>query len=177
MEFKERPIIIADVETTGLIPGLHEIVDIGAVKVDHNLRILDSLSMKVSPLRIETAEARALEINGYDPEKWKDASLPYEAAQVFSQFSKDGILCSWNITFEYTFLQMMSFQTCIPFEMDYHRIDISSIVWALLPDLRFLSLDAIAEKFGLPKEPTPHAGIVGAHYELAILQHLKESIQ
>lgn len=170
--FRERPIIITDFETTGLDPQRHEIIDIGAIKVTHSLDVLDTLSLRVIPLHIENAEPRALEINGYNPEDWMYAALPPDAAAAFNGFSKDGILCAWNITFEYDFLSALLSRLNVPTTMDYHRIDIPSLAWALLPDLQEIGMDKMAKYFGLPAEETPHTGIRGARRELELLRKL-----
>lgn len=171
MDFKERPIIITDVETTGLNPRVHEIIDIGAIKVNQALRELDRFSLKVAPKDIKNAQAKALEINGYNPVEWKDAVSSYEAAVRFAAFARDGILCAWNITFEHSFLsEMMDY---LIEDLDRHRIDIPSIVWYAYPDLEKLSLDAVAQSIGLPPEPKPHRGITGAQYEMEILRNLR----
>lgn len=173
MNFNERPIIIADVETTGLDPRYHEIVDIGAIKVDSNLNELGRFDLKVRPLFIERAEPEALAINRYNAEEWADAASYFQAAGAFSSFSAEGVLAAWNITFEYNFLDQMFRDTRVQNKMDYHRIDLPSIVWARYPRIPKLSLDAVGAIFGLAPEQKPHRGIRGAEYELQVLKHLR----
>ena len=172
MNFSERPIIITDVETTGLNPRLHETIEIGAVKVDHNLLELDRFDVKVKPYFIERAEAKALEINGYNARDWEYALEPWNATTLFSKFARDGILCAWNITFEYGFLEELFRTTQVFNSMDYHRIDIPSIAWAKFPGLDKIGLDAIGARFGLAPEVKPHRGINGALYEWEVLYNL-----
>jgi DNA polymerase-3 subunit alpha (Gram-positive type) len=173
MNFNERPIIITDVETTGLDPHYHEIVEIGAIKVDSNLNELARFDLKVRPLHLNRATPVALEINGYDSSVWiNEAVSQFEAAQRFQAFSAEGILAAWNITFEYGFLDQLFRHTVLKSLMDYHRIDLPSIAWARYPGITKLSLDAVGERFGLAPEQKPHRGIRGAEYELNVLRYL-----
>lgn len=173
MSFKERPIILTDFETTGLDPFRHEIIDIGAIKVTHNLQEIERLDIKVRPDSICTAEPKALEINGYNEEEWETALSSVAAAVLFQGFAATGVLAAWNITFEYTFMQQMFKKTRIFDPLDYHRIDIPSIAWMLIPELKYLSMDAVGKHFNMKPEATPHRGIRGAAYELEILRYLK----
>jgi DNA polymerase III alpha subunit (gram-positive type) len=175
MYFNERPIIITDVETTGLDPRFHEIVEIGAIKVDADLNELARFDLKVRPIFIERAEPEALAINGYNAGDWADAAGYVQAAQRFSTFSAEGVLAAWNITFEYNFLDQMFRDTRAINRMDHHRIDMPSIAWALLPNTTKLNLDLdlMGGHFGMPPEQKPHRGIRGAEYELALLKHLR----
>ena len=173
MEFCKRPIIITDVETTGLDPGFHEIIDIGAIMVDHDLNEIARIDVKIKPDHIYNASPEALAINGYTPEAWVHAVPQPSAAHLFQSFSATGILCAWNITFEYSFLTDLFAKTGVPNRMDYHRIDIPSIAWMALPRMKKFSMDAVGAYFCLMPEPKPHRGIGGAEYELAILRCLR----
>ena len=173
MNFNQRPIILTDVETTGLDPRYHEIVEIGAIKVDQDLNELGRFDLKVLPIFLERAEPEALAINGYRDQLWEGAESYLTAARAFAEFSAEGVLAAWNITFEYSFLDQMFRDTRVQNKMDYHRIDLPSIAWALLPGIKKLSLDAVGAYFGLEPEKKPHRGIRGAEYELQVLKHLR----
>lgn len=174
MNFSDRAIILTDVETTGLDPRRHEIIDIGAIKIDQNLNVLERFATKVKPLYLGPASPDALKINGYSPETWINASHPWTAINEFQKFSADGILAAWNITFEFSFLTEMFQEYQVRNDMDYHRIDLPSIAWALIiPRLEKFSLNAVGAHFNIPPEAEPHTGIGGAEYELEVFRHLK----
>ena len=174
IKFSDRAIILTDVETTGLDPRRHEIIDIGAIKIDQNLNVLGRFATKVKPQYPSSIEPGALTINGYTPEAWVSAAHPWSAINEFQKFSAEGILCAWNITFEFTFLDEMFREHKLANRMDYHRIDLPSIAWALIiPKLEKFSLNAVGAHFSLPPEAEPHTAIGGAEYELEVFRHLK----
>lgn len=171
-DFNERPIIITDFETTGLDPQVHEVVDIGAIKVNHDLDELGRYDVKIIPQHLNLAQPAALAINGYNEADWRSAVHPFEAFSNYVMFAAGGILCAWNITFEYTFFDENIRNLRIPNALDYHRIDIPSIVWVLGYGRKSMSMDAVAAEFGLLPEQKPHTGIRGAERELELLRLL-----
>lgn len=61
MHFRERPLAIVDVETSGDDELKHEILEIGLVVVrQQDLAVLDSASWRVRPHHIESAVPAAL---------------------------------------------------------------------------------------------------------------------
>ena len=65
-----------DIETTGLTVGYHEIIEI-AIITECNGK-LDVYSTKIKPNDIHRADARALQINGYNDTQWIDAPYDHE---------------------------------------------------------------------------------------------------
>ena len=61
-----------DCETTGLSPQRNTILEFCAIKHVNRVEV-DRLYLKIAPtdLDIATASTVALELNGFDPEKWK----------------------------------------------------------------------------------------------------------
>src|SRR5258708_781182 len=91
MPMTERPIAFTDLETTGLSVIKHEIIEIGAVITNSDLEVIDEVDLKVHPRHIETAQARALEINGYTPDKWVGAICLREALQEYSDKTTNAV--------------------------------------------------------------------------------------
>ena len=173
MNFRDRNILITDIETTGLDPKLQDMIEIGSIKVNQNLEEIARFDAKISIQHPETVSLKALEINGYTPDKWKDAKSLKLVMEDFYQFAKEGILSSWNITFEYNFIEESFNRSSLTNPMDYHRIDIPSLAWFELTNLEKLSLDYAAKELGLPSEPKPHRAITGAQYALDVLRILR----
>uniref|UniRef100_A0A6M3JU14 Putative exonuclease n=1 Tax=viral metagenome TaxID=1070528 RepID=A0A6M3JU14_9ZZZZ len=72
-----------DVETTGLDPVRHEIVDIWVVLTNTRGEVLDEAGGLVLPRRIEAATPRALEINCYSEARWAAEARPW--AEVWAE--------------------------------------------------------------------------------------------
>ena len=71
---KDAPLAFTDLETTGDVFGVHEIIEIGLVVADQNsLEVIDELNIKIKPLHIENAVPAALAKNGYKQDDWQDA--------------------------------------------------------------------------------------------------------
>src|SRR5258708_37565854 len=89
------PISITDLETTGLRPDVHEIVEIGLLVIDQtSFEILDTFDVKVRPEHPERATKGALETNGYNPAQWSNAVTIEEAIREYGRKTADTIFCS-----------------------------------------------------------------------------------
>ena len=83
-----------DVETTGLDPVRHELIELAAVRVDrHTLEPLDHVSVKVRPERLADADPKALEVN-------EECRLPYDATRIVALELNVEVLCElgWRQT-------------------------------------------------------------------------------
>ena len=105
MEFIDRALVITDLETTGLDPLIHEVIDIGAVRVDQaTLEIEATFSAKIQPLHIELASPIALEVNGYTPEAWKHAVNQSDGWRYDSSaFARQSVFASYSTRFDWGF--------------------------------------------------------------------------
>lgn len=81
---KER--VWIDVETTGLDPLVHEIIELTVRYEPRKGCANPAWHAKIKPEHIETAEPKALEINGYTEEKWA-AGGARTAREVFEDFT------------------------------------------------------------------------------------------
>src|SRR5687768_18310298 len=70
-----------DVETTGLVPGWHEMIDIGIAMTDVDGRVLDTLFLRSQPRHPERLSPGARAVNAFDAARWKTlGALTPEAA-------------------------------------------------------------------------------------------------
>jgi DNA polymerase III epsilon subunit-like protein len=80
-------IIFFDLETTGLDPELHTIIQIAACAVDKaTYDVLEDFEVKIK-FRVDKADPEALEGNSYDKDVWaREAVSPYQARDLFIAF-------------------------------------------------------------------------------------------
>lgn len=172
MRFRDRPIAITDIETSGLDATVHEIVDLALVLVDpQTLRPVDRYGVRVKPRHIRTGAKRALELVGYSPRAWSSAVELESALTVYSQKARDAVFCSYNVFLAYSFLDAGFKETGVEDPTDYHRLDLFTLAWSRL-GMGSLSMDAICKRLDIPPEPFPHRAMDGALKQLAILRAL-----
>lgn len=141
--------VVFDIETTGLRPGLDEIIEISAVKVK-NSKVTDTFSTLVKPsIRIPASATR---INGITNDMVSNAPEIAEALEGFVDFVETGILVGHNIhSFDMNFIYdaaMEVFQEGI--YNDY--IDTLYMAKSCLPRLKHHRLVDISEYFGISTE-------------------------
>jgi DNA polymerase III alpha subunit (gram-positive type) len=96
-----RTIHFVDIETTHLDPSVGEIIEICILtSKDWGKTIYDVYHTKVKPIRLESASAAALNINGYNDADWSDAPLWSDVVADISKILSDGIICAHNAIFE-----------------------------------------------------------------------------
>lgn len=149
------PLVFLDVETTGLNPEVHEIIELGAVvaRAEGNvLRETARLDFKIQPKNIALADPQALRINGYDASQWLFAATLEDVLRQFKDTAKGGVLVAHNLSFDWAFLSKAFEKTEIENTLHYHKLDTISIAFAKLAeeeDINKFSLRALCEHFGI----------------------------
>ncbi len=158
---KRHNLAFIDLETTGLDPKKHEIIELGCLIVKQipnpngrgpNLEVIEELELKIKPKHLETAEPEALKINGYNEMEWLFAVELEQAMKVLAEKTKDCIMVGQNVFFDWSFLKEAFEQTGIENKMHFHRIDLISMAFAKLyhdQSLERYNLRALAEFFGV----------------------------
>ncbi len=145
---------IIDLETTGLNPYQHEILEIGLVLTQApEFKIQRQKDWKIKPECLREADPEALRISGYTPELWKEA-IPLESAlKELSELTRNSIMVSQNISFDWNFLKQGFSETRVLEYFHYHRLDLLSMAYARLfhhPKILYYSLEALANFFKVP---------------------------
>lgn len=168
-------IAIIDVETTGLDPRFHEIIEMGMVVFDsRTFEILDTFEAKVKPEWIDRAHFKALEVNGYNEEEWKDGMTLYQMMNFLYERTQDTIFCAHNMIFDWGFLDEAQRQTGITLPFGRHKIDLLTLAWGKIPHHKVSSwsLKTVCTYLGIPPEPKMHRALNGAMAEYEVYKAL-----
>ena len=134
---KLQDLLFVNTETTGLDDTKHELLEVAAIRTTPDGKtIISTFEAKLKPLHLETAEPKALQINGYVPEQWTDALCM--APELVAVFPRLGMKPPWG----------------------YHKVDTVSLAWPLYinrEDLPGLSLGKLCEFLGVTCLPTHRA--------------------
>lgn len=172
-----------DVETTGLLPGYHEMIDIGIVMTDLDGMVIDSLFLRIQPDYPERLSPGAFEVNAFDANKWNElGALPIRHAvdRIISfhegvSGSKNVLMVAYNCQFDTAFLDHLFRSAGRSWrEMYYYFVlDIPSMAWGL--GIRDLTSQTFMQLYNITDEPhtaEDHTGITGAMKNVRIYRAL-----
>jgi len=156
MNFKD--LIFVDTETTGLDCLRHEIIEIAwIVTTPDALTIKDKQCYRMLPQHIETAQAKALEINGYTEAEWlvsPNLKTRYDVSQLFNKASAGNVLVGQNVGFDEGFItQLLKLDGVRP-QWGYHKVDTVALAWPLYAttELSSLKLESLCAHLNIPQE-------------------------
>jgi len=162
---KDRPLAFVDVETTGLDPVEHEILEIAIIRESPGGE-LSEWATKVKPVRLETAQPRALEINGFakHPELWDDAPTFADIADQVADRLDGCVIVGHNVSFDHGFIKAALQRVGSKARLPYHKIDTVTLVFEhLVPrGCGSLSLDRVREFLGWSLEDA-HTALKDTH--------------
>jgi hypothetical protein len=193
-EFRQLPsgaagdwlLAFIDIETTGLLPGYHEMVDIGVVLSDLEGVETGRFFTRIMPEHPERVSTRAVEVNGFDVGRWKEsgASAPAEAVQRLQEFyeskagGKNVLMVAQNVSFDAAFLDWL-FRSVHGQPCDLHRfaLDLPSMAWGA--GIRGVYGRNLRHVLGVEDEPRvpvskpwEHTGLTGAEVNLRVYRAL-----
>jgi len=172
-----------DVETTGLIPGYHEMIDIGVVMTDLDGNTLDELFVRIQPEHPERTDASARAVNAYDEQRWHELGALSPAAAIDRMVafhrrvagSRQVLMVAFNSHFDAAFLDHLFRSRDRGWRELYHYfiLDLPSMAWSL--GIRSLTGTSIASLLDIDDEPHVadlHTGITGARLNARIYRAL-----
>ncbi|MBK7078522.1 MAG: 3'-5' exonuclease [Myxococcales bacterium] len=173
-------VAFVDLETTGLDPSRHDIIEIGIVRVDaRTLEVLDEYEALVAPERLGEAQLDALAINGFTTAAWEHALPLREALLEVAPLLEGALVAGHNVGFDWAFLEagFRRAGLALP-NVDYHRLDTASLAWPLVVtgELPSMSLDPLAKLLGLER-PHPHRALADARCSLEVARRLVERMR
>ena len=139
------PRIFVDVETTGLDSSIHEIIEI-CIITEWQSGSFEEWHTKIRPERIGDAHPRALEVNSYTPEAWRDAPIMAYVVNDIAARVSHGLVIGHNVAFDMGFISaaLSSYGLRRP---SHRTFDTMALAYEHLP-ISKVSLDAIRRFFG-----------------------------
>ena len=139
-----RPIIVLDFETTGLNPFADRIIEIGAVKLEHNT-VVDSFSTLVDP-EIPLSE-KVIQLTGIQDFMLKDQPKAAQALPRLMEFISDCPIAAHNAGFDMAFLR--SELGRLDKKVELPEIDTLAFAQKLYPDLKRHNLASLCRHLGV----------------------------
>jgi len=177
IDFKKRPLVFIDLETSGLDFLRHEILEIGCLVVDpQTLEVKKEFEVKVKPESLAKADPEALRMIGYSITGWRRAKSLKTALKELNRLAPGGMFVGWNISFDRPFLEKAAREKGIILDFDYHWLDVMSIAYE-----RFLKekkvnrfrLNFICEFLGIPRGRS-HRAMSDTVAVLAVYRRLRQ---
>jgi DNA polymerase III epsilon subunit-like protein len=181
---EEWLLAFVDIETTGLVPGWHEPIDVGIVITDLEGRELDHWFGRVMPQYPGRTSPGARAVNAFDPEEWRSSGALSPGAAVreiiafHEQLAGDRrvMMVAFNSQFDTAFLDHLFRSSGRSWREIYHYfvLDIPSMAWSR--GYRQLTGAALAAALGVEDEPRvaeEHTGLTGARLNMRIYQALR----
>ena len=175
---------IVDVETTGLNPNYHEMIDIGIIIINQNLEIKGRYFSKVLPSFPERIDPMAQNINGFDLQRWTQEEAISEEELInqmnifLNNYIGKPIFIAFNSWFDSGFVRNLLNEHDYKFNdwFDYRVLDIPSIALACgyfpkTPDFNE-KLATLLEVQPETKDPLKHTGESGVNFNYALLRSL-----
>ena len=174
----EKPIVVVDVETTGVDPNTDTVIQIAACKLNSRAPQHSAFMTYVRPESPISPAAQA--IHGLTERHLDSAPSITEAIRKFNEYVQPGaLLCGHNIAFDAAFIRASYAAAGIDYPFDYHLLDVWSVAFFLLESqgikLRPLDLSALCEFYGISRGDT-HDALEDALATAAILRRFYASV-
>jgi DNA polymerase-3 subunit epsilon len=177
-----RDLCFIDIETTGLMFGFHEIIDIGAVRTSPDVSEVKGVwKARIRPRHPDRISGPAQATNGYSPSAWENERPPSEGLwREFVSFASGCVPVAHNPSFDRGHIALAAADVGIHnLELEYHWIGTESLAWPMVQvgQVTSLSLESLCELLSIPREPQPHTGIDGAMACMRVYQALLKKLR
>jgi DNA polymerase III epsilon subunit-like protein len=96
--------VFVDTETTGLDHTKHEMLEIAIVVIENGEKT--TIERKIKPTNLETAQPKALEVNGYNEEEWAEAQeWDKQMSLEFRDLIRGAMIVGHNPMFDLRFIE------------------------------------------------------------------------
>lgn len=136
--------VIFDIETTGLNPYRHKLIEIGAVKVEKGI-ITDRFSEFVNPIVSIPYEIEQL--TGITDTMLKNAGVLEDVLPRFLEFCEGSVLVAHNAQFDVNFIRLKAAELGI--KVEYTVADTMTMARVLLHELKTFNLKSVTKATGV----------------------------
>ncbi len=143
----EMPVVVLDVETTGLSPRIHEVIEIGAVKLV-NGALAEQFHKMVKPT--QKISQTTLNITGIRPEEVADAPEFAEVFREFFQFADGAVLVAHNARFDMGYLSQAYSRLFPGKPWPFPVLDTLALARVRLPGLKAYGLGPLTNHLKIP---------------------------
>lgn len=181
---KKHKLAFLDIETTGLDPYRHEIIEIGIVLAEQRsdlfgkqyLELLSEHEKLLRPEHVETADPKALGVAKYGEREWEKAVPQKEGLLWAAEILKGSVFVAQNVSFDWSFLRKAGNEYGVDFEkaVHYHKLDLASMVFGKLyhdPKLSRFTLRELTDYFGVKNE-NAHTALADARATFEVCKKL-----
>lgn len=164
-------VVVVDLETSGLDPDKHGILEIGAVRMSSGAEF----ECKVRLAENLEYDPGVYRVNGVTEAEARSEDRLTETAALYEFFlwlnGKDILMAGSNPRFDHDFLKVASKDGQeMPWPFRRHLLDLQTtaltyVIASGVPVPRSLSADAVYSMLGQPMEPKPHRALQGARAE------------
>lgn len=184
---KKHRIAFVDLETTGLDPLKHEIIEIGIVLADQHgdlfgeqtLEFISEHEIRLTPEHIETADPVALKVSRYHERDWSHAVAQKDGIATAVKLIEGCVFVGQNVAFDWSFLicSGKTYGIDIDSKVHYHKLDLASMAFGKLyhdKRLRKFSLREMADYFGVVNHDA-HTALADARATFEVCKKLLAS--
>ena len=171
-----RDLMFLDLETSGLVPGHHDIVEAAAVRLTPKLeRVIGRMHRLVKMRHPARATQEALTVNGYDEALWSRHGVDLRVALVeLEELARAGdeppIVVGNNPWFDLRFIERASETEGYPVWEARYGLDIGSMAWPLVMrgKLEKIGLDTLCSTYNVVVEGKGHSAMVDVKRAIAV---------
>ncbi len=142
---KNSPLIILDLETTGLSPYRHKITEIAAVKIVDN-EVVDKFQTLINPE--VPIPAFITRLTGISDEMVKDAPVIVDVLPSLKKFLADDVIIAHNASFDFNFLRY-NFKTHLGVDLSNPKVCTVKLANRVHEDLPSKKLGFLCEYYGI----------------------------
>ena len=125
---KNLKLVFVDLETTGLDPMNHEVIEIGIVIAEQTkgedgkqtLNLLAEHNIQLKPVHIENADPKGLEVNKFYKRDWSAAVPQQEGLAAAAKLFDGGVFIAQNVGGDWAFLLKAGADHGVKFEGTVH---------------------------------------------------------